>query len=237
LEDWKLSAWRVSVTFPGFVFCAFFVVNLFIWSQHSTAAVPFGTLVALLCLWLGVSLPLTLTGAYFGNRAEPIGYPVRVNHLARVIPEQHWVHSSGLSAGLAGTLPFCCVFMELFFIMTSVWEHQFYYMFGILGLLFLILVVVSAEVSVFLSYNLLSNEDYHWWWRSFFASGSSALYFFLYSCYYYTMQMPVFKFVTAVVYFGYSLMAVSAFFVVTGTIGFLASLYFTRAIYGTVKVD
>jgi transmembrane 9 superfamily protein 2/4 len=43
-------------------------MNLILWSKGSSAAVPFTTLVALLALWFGVSVPLTFVGAYFGFR-------------------------------------------------------------------------------------------------------------------------------------------------------------------------
>jgi transmembrane 9 superfamily protein 2/4 len=43
-------------------------MNLILWSKGSSAAVPFTTLIALLALWFGVSVPLTFVGAYFGFR-------------------------------------------------------------------------------------------------------------------------------------------------------------------------
>ena len=48
------------------VFGVFFVLNLTLWINGSSAAVPFSTLVALLALWFGISVPLTFVGAYFG---------------------------------------------------------------------------------------------------------------------------------------------------------------------------
>lgn len=54
--------------FPRIVFCLFFIMNLVLWGEGSSAAVPFTTLLALLFLWLGVSVPLTFIGAYFGFR-------------------------------------------------------------------------------------------------------------------------------------------------------------------------
>jgi len=50
------------------VFSLFFVMNLVLWGESSSGAVPFSTLVALLALWFGVSVPLTFVGAYFGFR-------------------------------------------------------------------------------------------------------------------------------------------------------------------------
>lgn len=48
------------------VFSVFFLLNLVLWAHASSAAVPFTTLLALLALWFGVSVPLTFIGSYFG---------------------------------------------------------------------------------------------------------------------------------------------------------------------------
>ncbi len=53
--------------FPGAIFAIFFVLNLIIWGEKSSGAVPFGTLFALLCMWFGISVPLTFVGSYFGQ--------------------------------------------------------------------------------------------------------------------------------------------------------------------------
>ena len=48
------------------VFADFFLMNLILWWEGSSAAMPFGTLVAILALWFCISVPLTFIGAYFG---------------------------------------------------------------------------------------------------------------------------------------------------------------------------
>jgi len=58
---WMLGVFRI-------VFGVFFVLNLILWINSSSAAVPFSTLVALLALWFGISAPLTFVGTYFGFR-------------------------------------------------------------------------------------------------------------------------------------------------------------------------
>ena len=39
------------------------------------------------------------------------------------------------------------VFTELFFIMSSLWQHRFYYLFGFLFIVLVVLVVTSEESS------------------------------------------------------------------------------------------
>jgi transmembrane 9 superfamily protein 2/4 len=97
-------------------------------------------------------------------------------------------------------------------------------------------VVTCAEITIVLCYFQLCAEDYNWWWRSFLASGSTALYVFLYSAFYFSKLEPS-LFVTYVLYFGYMSIICLGLFLLTGCIGFLACLWFTRTIYGSIKVD
>ena len=62
---------------------------------------------------------------------------------------------------IGGILPFGAIFIELMFIMKSVWaQSTFYYMFGFLFLVILILIITSAEISIVITYFLLCSEDY-----------------------------------------------------------------------------
>merc|ERR1712238_574096 len=71
---------------------------------------------------------------------------------------------------------------ELFFIMTSLWMDQYYYVFGFTLLVFFILLITCAEVTVLLVYYQLCRENHRWWWFSFFTGGSVSFYVFAYSC-------------------------------------------------------
>lgn len=59
---------------------------------------------------------------------------------------------------MGGILPFGAVFIELFFILSSVWSHQFYYLFSFLFLVFLILIITCAEISIVMCYFQLCSE-------------------------------------------------------------------------------
>jgi transmembrane 9 superfamily protein 2/4 len=82
----------------------------------------------------------------------------------------------------------------------------------------------------------LCSEDYHWWWRSMFTSGATALYVFLYSVVYFA-RLESDMVVTYVLYFGYMGVISMLLFLVTGTIGFFACLFFNYQIYASIKVD
>merc|ERR1719433_718883 len=138
---------------------------------------------------------------------------------------------------VGGVLPFGAVFTELFFIMSSLWQHQFYYLFGFLALVLIILIITCAEISIALTYFQLTAENYRWWWRSFLSSGSSAFYVFVYSILYFSSRLQIEKTVSTLLYFGYMAVLSLLFFLLTGSIGTIASFNFVKAIYGSIKVD
>lgn len=238
LTGWKRNATVTALLFPGVVFGIFFFLNLVLWGQGSTGAVPFSTLLALLALWFCISYPLVMVGAWVASMRAPIEQPLRVNNIPRVlVPDQPWYAHPICACLLGGLLPFGAVFVEIFFLLSSVWMHRFYYVFGFLALVAIILTIICAEISIVLCYFQLCATDYHWWWRSFLSAGSCALYLFLYSTVYYFTKSPIEGTAPTVLFFGYTLLVCMVVFVVTGTIGFNACLWFVRTIYGAIKID
>lgn len=236
-EKWKSNVLLNAFLCPGIVFGIFFLLNLILWGKGSSAAVPFTTLIALLALWFGISVPLTFVGAYFGFKKRPIEHPVRTNQIPRQIPEQSFYTRPLPGIVMGGVLPFGCIFIQLFFILNSIWSHQMYYMFGFLFLVFIILLITCSEATILLCYFHLCAEDYHWWWRSFLTSGFTAIYFFFYCIHYYVSKLEIEGFASTLLYFGYTLIMVFLFFLLTGTIGFFACFWFVTKIYSVVKVD
>lgn len=234
---WKSNVLLTSMLSPGVVFGLFFVMNLVLWSKGSSGAVPFSTFLALLALWFGVSVPLTFVGAYFGFRKRALEHPVRTNQIPRQIPDQSIYTQPIPGIIMGGVLPFGCIFIQLFFILNSIWSSQMYYMFGFLFLVFLILVITCSETTILLCYFHLCAEDYHWWWRSFLTSGFTAVYLFIYCCHYFATKLSIEDAASTFLYFGYTAIMVFLFFLLTGTIGFMACFWFIRKIYSVVKVD
>ena len=149
---------------------------------------------------------------------------------------------------MGGVLPFGAIFIELFFILNSMWNHRIYYVFGFLFLVFGVLILTCSSVTILLCYFHLCSEDYRWWWRSFLTSGSCALYVFVYSimvCFstsfpynqFYITRLDISSFSATVLYFGWTFIVSFLFFILTGSIGFFTCLKFVRKIYSSIKID
>ncbi|KAJ1336522.1 hypothetical protein BSLG_007306 [Batrachochytrium salamandrivorans] len=236
-EAWRQNVLMAAFLVPGIIFGVFLILNFFLVGAKSSGAVPFGTMFALIALWFLVSAPLCLFGAYFGFKKAKIEVPVRTNQIPRQIPDQPPYLKPISSILLGGVLPFGAVFIELYFIMSSIWSSRVYYVFGFLMLVFFILVLTCSLVSVLITYFQLCAENYHWWWRSFFTSGSAGIYMFVYGIFYYITRLDARDPASTILYFGWTLVMSMLFCILTGTVGFLASFYFVRKIYSAIKVD
>ncbi|XP_040567137.1 transmembrane 9 superfamily member 2 [Lepeophtheirus salmonis] len=236
-EKWKSNILLTSMLCPGVVFGHFFIMNLVLWYKGSSAAIPFFTLLGLLALWLCVSVPLTFVGAVFGFRKRCLEHPVRTNPIPRQIPNQSIYTQPIPAIAMGGVLSFGCIFIQLFFVLNSIWASHIYYMYGFLFLVFVILIITCSETTILLCYFQLCAEDYHWWWRSFLTSGFTSFYLFLYCIHYFITKLEIDGTASTFLYFGYTSIMVFIFFLLTGTIGFFACFWFTRKIYSVVKVD
>ena len=173
-----------------------------------------------------------------GYKKAPIETPCKVNKIPKPLNSSLGGNKLKAVCLVAGSLPFGCMFIELSYIMNTIWHHTlFYYLFGFLFLCFIVLLITSAEVSVLLVYIILCKEDYRWWWTSLGVSGSSGLYFFGYAIIYYMSELEITRFSSTVMYFGYMFLGSLAYALMTGTIGFLATFTFIRTIYTQIHVD
>ncbi len=105
-EKWLKNALLTAIIYPSLSFSVFFIINLFLWAEGSSAAVPFITILSILVLWLCCSSPLVLIGAFIGMKRKKIKNPCKVNPVPYQIPSQPWYLHSKISIFIAGIFPF-----------------------------------------------------------------------------------------------------------------------------------
>jgi transmembrane 9 superfamily protein 2/4 len=215
-EKWKTCIALTPVMVPGIVFATFFLMNLFLWAKESSGAVPFTTMLVILLIWFLISLPLSFAGSWVGLRQQQVTPPVRTNQIPRQIPLSTTYMRPIPTMLFVGLLPFSAIFIELYFIMSSIWFSRVYYMFGFLFLCYGIMIMTCAAVTVLMVYFLLCSENYHWHWRSFLAAGTSAMYLFMYALGYWLTKLQLGGMAGGVLYMGYSALISFLFFILTG---------------------
>lgn len=235
-KAYQQATFATALVFPGLAFMFLFLMNLLAFSKRSGDAVPFFRMVELLVLWFGVSTPLVFFGSVFGYKFDTIEYPVATSALPRQIPDQPWYLQKIPTMLFCGVLPFGACYLELFFILSSIWMEQYYYVFGFLFVVFAILMVTLAEGSVLMNYVQLCNEDYHWWWRSFLNGGATAVFVYAYAVFYFK-QLESNSVATYILYFGYMGLVCFGLFLICGTVSMYSCLWFNRKIFGSIKID
>jgi len=226
-----------ALLFPGIAFVFFLFFNIILFFLDSTGSVPFRVwnVMRVGCIWSYILYPLVFWGAYVGNKKDRIEFPSIPSCSTMSVrdippPKYPWRHPV-VSILVGGILPFAGLYVELFFTMTNLWMNQYYYVFGFTLIVYLILIITCAEVTVLLVYYQLCAENHRWWCFAFFAPGSTALYTFIYSVFWFK-SLHASRMVTYLLYFGYMGLICSAMLLVTGTIGALTSLWFISKIYG-----
>ncbi|XP_057366234.1 transmembrane 9 superfamily member 1-like isoform X1 [Daphnia carinata] len=235
---WVQCVHLTSCLFAVPFFVLWGIQNTVAWMYHSTQALPFTTVVLMMMVWLFIGYPLTVLGGIFGkNAAGDFDAPCRAKNIPREIPYTPWYRSWIMHYLVGGFLPFSAISVELYYVFATLWSREPYTLYGILGLTFIIVLCVTATVSIALTYFQLAIEDHEWWWRSIFAAGSTSVFIFLYAAFYYFRRSNMSGFFQTVEFFSSIFITCYAFFLALGTVAFFASLKFVRYIYGSIKMD
>lgn len=238
-DAWLSNALLVTFAFPVPLCLVFMWVNSVALAHGSSAALPVGAVIIILSLFSLVAFPLSIGGAILGRQtATDFKAPCRTTRVPREIPsEMPWYRLPPAQMFMAGFLPFSAIYIELHYIFASVWGHKIYTLFGILFLAFIMLVVVTAFITVSLIYFQLAREDYRWWWRSMLCGGATGAFIYSYSFFYFFNRSLMDGLIQGSFYFGYMAVISYAFFLMLGFVGFMASLTFVKHIYSVVKAD
>lgn len=222
--------------FPTILFAVLNFLNFFLVVSGAAGAVPFGTMLAVIVLWFLISLPLNVLGSIMGSRKGPLKIPVRVNQIPRQIPPTIWYMQFWPSALMAGILPFGAGFIECYFLLSSLFGSKVYYAAGFLFLTFGVVALTTATVTILMCYFHLCQEEYRWQERAFVTGGASAFWLIGYGLVYAT-RLSLDGFASIALYVGYLMLIALLDFLVTGSIGYIATFFFLQRIYSRIRID
>lgn len=237
-KHWKLTFIMTLCLFPAIGLIIGLVLNFLAVGYASSASIPWWAFLQIFSLFFFAVAPLTLAGTLYARRRTISGdFPCRVTSLPRPIFHRKWFTAPYFLAVAGGILPFGSIFIEMYFIFTSFWNYKFYYVYGFMLLVFVILLCVTMCVTIISIYFLLNAEDYRWQWTAFGCGASTALYVFLYASYYYYHKTAMTGVFQAVYYFGYCFIFCTILGIICGAVSFSASQLFVRRIYHNIKSD
>jgi transmembrane 9 superfamily protein 3 len=235
--DWIKVFLLTGTTMPAIVAAVIMSLNS-VGVAYGTHTLPMSAFFTMFIIWLLVALPLTLGGTILGRQwGGKADWPCRINSFPRPIPETPWYSRRLFLVLVSGLLPFGSIFIEMWFVFTSFWNYKFYYVYGFMLLVYVILSIVTMCVSIVATYFLVNNEDWRWWWTAFLSGASTSLYVFLYSMYYFFTKTHMHGFLQTAFYFGYTGLFCIALAMVCGTVGVIGSKWFVTRIYRNIKID
>ncbi|CCG20705.1 endosomal transmembrane protein [Candida orthopsilosis Co 90-125] len=242
-----------SAVLPAFLFVLMFILNFFVWAQDSSTALPFGTIVVFVLLFILIQCPLGMIGGIYGNKYKfnpknnlsTYGDEEKLQRQSkqwtlRTIYRSISPVSYFKNVLVFGLIPFGIVYVELLFVFNSVWLEKttFYYMYGFLFITTVMLLIIIIELTIVAIYiSLVYYNDANWTWLSFKVGSSIAWYIYAYSIYYFITVLNIDDFVSSLLYFSYMGLACFIISIACGAVGVITGLLFIRKIYGAVKLE
>jgi transmembrane 9 superfamily protein 2/4 len=214
---------------PGVVLAFFFACNMILWEHASSAGLSAPMVGAAFGLWAVYSV-LALVGLFVGGRLPVTPFPTSVNNIPRFIPKQPWYNNRFLVFLCSGIIPFAVFWIELYYILQSIWMGQWIPTFGFVFLAILFLTLATAFSSIMSVFLRLRTECYHWWWRAFVNGTSPALFIYIYMLYF-IRYLKLMSLASLAIYLLYSTLFGCAFAVYLGGVGMIANYYFVTSIY------
>ncbi|CAI5487838.1 unnamed protein product [Closterium sp. Naga37s-1] len=234
--NWAHNIVLTGCMFGGPAVISFCCLNTIAAVNNSTNANPFTTIITLTLIWTLIALPLLVAGGIAGEKSTAAEFQApcrhsRASNYPRAIPVLPWYRHAAPQMAIAGFLPFSAIFFELYYICADWWGYKVYTVYGILFIVFINFIIVTALMAIVLTYYQLAAGDHEWWWRSMLCGGSPALFIFGYCVYYYHAQSHMTGFMQAS--FNFVCMACICYglFLMLGAVGFCASLALVRRLY------
>lgn len=234
---WERSVLLSGILYPGPSFVILSVLNTISVSYGATASLPFGTILVILLIYILLAIPLSAFGGLIGHRFRTeFQAPSATKSHPREIPPSSWYRRTPCQMFIGGLLPFSAVAIELHHLYASLWGYKICTLPSILFVTFIILIMLTAILSIGMTYIQLSMEDHEWWWRSLLCGGSVAIFMFSYGIYFFS-RSSMSGFMQLSFFFGYNACMCYAFFLIIGTISFRASFAFVCHIYHAAKSE
>jgi transmembrane 9 superfamily member 2/4 len=232
--EWSRALALTAFGFPGFALVSLSVAKIMGSTSYSSASAVLLVPILMSLVMIGVASLIILLGASIGYHQDKTYFPAATHGIPRPIPKQPWYICRPFTMALGGYIVFGGMYVELHFLMASLWKESYFYTFGFLLVAMMVTILNIVTLSFAFTFFRLQREDYHWWWRSFFDGGSVAMFVIIYA-FTYMQQLPVNSFSSRVVYFGYLCVSSIVMFLMTGFVGLATSLWFNLTLYSVKR--
>merc|ERR1712038_2148287 len=228
-SQWQLTMFLTVMMLPTVFVGILSILNGIALVYQTVNYIPFLVIVKVFFIWMIISVPLCVIGTLAGRHANVTSadFPCRVNAIPRPIPESvPWFGKPTNLIPFAGLLSFGSIFIELYYVLTSLWNYKIYHVYGFLLGVNAIMFIVVSMTTIIVVYFCLNAENYLWQWIALGSGGSLAGYVFLYGVYFFMFKTDMNGFLQTFYYFTYMSMISSILGLVCGTVAHFSASKF-----------
>ena len=235
--NWLKVCVITSLLFPSIFLILISFTNFLYYLEYSTTYVQFKNFYSLIALWTVGTVPLIFLGTMIGLTQKRVQFPCDVNPVPGIISKSDYPWYLRIRYGwiLTGFPPFFAVFVELFYIMDSMWKQDFYALSKYLLISIIILIIISSLIGILFTYLNLCKGDYRWWWKSFLVSASPSVYIIIFSLFY-LFKMKFKQFISVLIYLNFMTLFSIIIAFICGSSGFYLTFMFVTKIYSKIKL-
>ena len=158
--NWVMNFFTTAIMIPVFIFIVSMVIDVADYFDRELRQIPSSERTNLISLWICFNFPCVAFGQFLGYKSAKIVPAVKPSRLHRPLPGcckvpiyAHW----WFTGTCCSVMTALCVISEVFYLVTSVWRKQYYFMYAYLGISFFIMAYVSSALSVVETYVALSS--------------------------------------------------------------------------------
>jgi len=182
-------------------------------------------------VWGLIDVPAALIGCCLGYSADKIEVPVKISRVHRSLPTEVPFYAKRRFTLVVGSMLIAaCLVCEAYFLMSTLWRHQYYFMYLYLLVCFGLTTYVAMTASIVQTYLSLSAGDYRWWWRSYLIGFCGGIHIYV-VCTYLFLQEEGQTFSLELSAMLWSLAMCTLVGLITGNASFAASYFFIKRIY------
>jgi len=235
--NWLRVCVLSCLIFPLIFIILITFTNFLYYLEGSTTYIHFKNFFSLISLWLIGTVPLIFLGTMIGLTQKRVQLPCDVNPVPGLLSKSDfpWYLRIRYAWFLTGFPPFFAVFVELFYIMDSLWRQNFYALSKYLLMSIIILIVTSSLIGILFTYLTLCKGDYRWWWKSFFVSASPGIYIIIFSLLY-LFKMEFSQLTSIAIYLNFMILLSVIISLICGTSGLFLTFLFLHNIYSSIKL-
>ena len=236
-KNW-LSLTIISILFFPIIFIFIFsIINYIYGKENSSVYLEFEDFYSSLILWVFWEAPLTFLGILLGFFQKKMFIHCKINPIPGLISleTKPWYLKMRYAWIFTGFPSFFAIFVELFYIMDSLWRQNIYALNIYLLSSLIILIIISSEISILFIFFNLCKGDYRWWWKSLFVGASPGFYILLFSIIY-ILKMDFINNNSIIIYLCFMILLTIIVIIICGSSGLFFTFIFIRIIYSKIKI-